>query len=115
MFVSEQLQVDGLRSSLHAPVLRKKSRVSEGKSFQKWFYTIVQSAHIGIICECQPDCNFYLCEGNEEQLFMCVSKSRQGSLRTMFPHPLLICLQSERQEVRVLWGSEEFWIRPLLT
>lgn len=24
MFVSEQLQVDGLRSSLHAPVLRKK-------------------------------------------------------------------------------------------
>lgn len=26
MFVSEQLQVDGLRSSLHAPVLRKKER-----------------------------------------------------------------------------------------
>lgn len=32
MFVSEQLQVDGLRSSLHAPVLRKKVRVKASKS-----------------------------------------------------------------------------------
>lgn len=42
------------------------------------------------------DCNFNLCEGDEEQLFMCVSESRQGSLRTVFPHPLLIRLQSVR-------------------
>lgn len=44
----------------------------------------------------QPDRNFYLCKGDEEQLFMCVSESRQGSLWTMFPHPLLIRLQSVR-------------------
>jgi len=39
----------------------------------------------------------YLCKSNEEQLFMSVFEARQRPLRTMFPHPLLICLRGERK------------------
>lgn len=50
-----------------------------------------------------PRTEIHLGKGDEEQLFMCVSESGQGSLWTMFPHPLLICLQSEWET-----GSKSF-------
>lgn len=90
MFVSEQLQVDGLRSSLHAPVLRKKVCSVSAKASKSGSARLLSQLLLGSYV------NVYLCEGDEEQLFMCVSESRQGSLWTMFPHPLLIRLQSVR-------------------
>lgn len=47
-------------------------------------------------CKCHPEWKFYLCKGDEEQLFMRVSESRQRSLWTVLPHPLLIGLQTVR-------------------
>lgn len=35
VFISEQLQVDGLRSSLHAPVLEKNSNEKTKKYFKR--------------------------------------------------------------------------------